>query len=151
MQGFHDVLVRVRFAETDLRGAVHCSRFLLWFEIARIELIRGLGIEYVRMEAEGCYDVVVNARCRYLSPARRDDVLRIRSRIVESRNRSTRFSYEVFREEGVHLLATGETTHIVCGRNGKSKTIPEKYRALLRAADISAPGRPNHVDGPLYL
>jgi acyl-CoA thioester hydrolase len=68
--------------------------------------------------------------CRYHHPARYDEVLRVRTRIAETKNRVIRFGYEIFRETDNTLLASGETTHVICGRNGKPKLLPQKYRDI---------------------
>jgi acyl-CoA thioester hydrolase len=131
---YHDAAVRVRYAETDQMGVVYHANYLVWFEVGRVELFRALGIEYKRMEAEDdCHIVVAEAHCRYRQPARYDDVLRVRTRIAEARNRLVRFSYELFRDADNYLLATGETTHVICGTNGKPKLLPVKYRAVFAA------------------
>jgi len=137
MQTFehHDTPVRVRYAETDQMGVVYHANYLIWFEVGRVELMRALGIEYKRMEIEDdCHIVVADVRCRYHSSARYDEVLVVRTRIAESRNRTIRFSYEVFRDTDRELLAVGETLHVICGSNGKPKLLPEKYRAILGTA-----------------
>jgi acyl-CoA thioester hydrolase len=135
----HDTTVRVRYAETDQMGVVYHANYLIWFEVGRVELMRALGIEYKRMEIEDdCHIVVADVRCRYHAPARYDEVLRVRTRIAESRNRTIRFSYEVFRESDRKLLAVGETLHVICGSNGKPKLLPEKYRAILGTASPAA-------------
>jgi len=69
-------------------------------------------------------------KCRYHHPARYDEVLRVRTRIAETKNRVIRFSYEIFRDADHVLLASGETTHVICGKNGKPKLLPEKYRSI---------------------
>ena len=126
---YHDVTLRVRYAETDQMGVVYHANFFVWFEVGRVELIRAMGMEYKRMEIEDdCHIVVADAHCRYHHPARYDEVLRVRTRIAESKSRVVRFSYEVFREADHTLLATGETVHVICGRNGRPKLLPEKYR-----------------------
>ena len=128
---YHDVTLRVRYAETDQMGVVYHANFFLWFEVGRVELIRAMGMEYKRMEIEDdCHIVVADAHCRYHHPARYDEVLRVRTRIAESKSRVVRFSYEVFREADRTLLATGETIHVICGRNGRPKLLPEKYRCV---------------------
>jgi acyl-CoA thioester hydrolase len=106
-----------------------------------VELMRALGVEYKTMEvADDCHIVVVDAHCRYIQPARYDELLTIRTRIAESRNRSVRFGYELFRQADAVLLATGETTHVICGANGRPRLLPAKYRSALAvgaAADSS--------------
>jgi len=131
----HDTPVRLRYAETDQMGGGYHANYLSWVEVGRVELMRALGIEYKRMEIEDdCHIVVADVRCRYHAPARYDEVLVVRTRIAESRNRTIRFSYEVFRDTDRELLAVGETLHVICGSNGKPKLLPEKYRAILGTA-----------------
>ena len=135
---YHDTTVRVRYAETDQMGVVYHANYLIWFEVGRVELMRALGIEYKLMEIDDdCHIVVVDVRCRYINSARYDEELRIRTRIAESRNRTIRFSYQVFRDSDQELLAVGETLHVICGSNGKPKLLPEKYRGILGTAPLS--------------
>src|SRR5215510_14890750 len=130
---FHDTSVRVRYVETDQMGVVYHANYLIWFEVGRVELMRAMGVEYKRMEQEDdCQIVVAEANCRYHHPARYDEVLRIRTRIAETKNRVIRFGYEVFRDADHVLLASGETTHVICGKNGKPKLLPGKYRAIFQ-------------------
>jgi acyl-CoA thioester hydrolase len=134
----HDTTVRVRYAETDQMGVVYHANYLIWFEVGRVELMRALGIEYKRMELEDdCHIVVADVQCRYHASARYDEVLRVRTRIAESRNRTIRFSYEVFRDTDQELLAVGETLHVICGSNGKPKRLPEKYRAIFGTSPVA--------------
>jgi acyl-CoA thioester hydrolase len=138
----HDTTVRVRYAETDQMGVVHHANYLVWFEVGRVELMRALGIEYKRMEADDdCHIMVADAHCRYHHSARYDEVLRVRTHIAESQNRTIRFSYEVFRDSDRELLAVGETLHVICSSNGKPKLLPEKYRAILGTSRVASPAR----------
>jgi len=139
---YHDATVRVRYAETDQMGVVYHANYLVWFEVGRVELIRALGIEYKRMEKEDdCHIVVADVHCRYQHSAKYDEVLRIRTRITESRNRIVKFSYEVFRDADGKLLATAETTHIICGSNGRPKLLPAKYHSVFKTVVAPQPDR----------
>ena len=139
---YHDAIVRVRYAETDQMGVVYHANYLIWFEVGRVELIRALGIEYKRMEIEDdCHIVVADAHCRYHHSAKYDEVLRIRTRIAESRNRIVKFSYEVIRDADGKVLANGETTHVICGSNGRPKMLPEKYRSVFDLVVAPQPDR----------
>jgi acyl-CoA thioester hydrolase len=141
MTSHHDTNVRVRYAETDQLGIVYHSNYLVWFEVGRVELIRSLGISYKQMEADDdCHIVVAEAHCRYHHPARYDDVLRVRTHIAESHKRVMKFRYDVFHEPDGMLLATGETTHVICGRDGRAKSLPEKYRQLFAASQEKPAG-----------
>jgi acyl-CoA thioester hydrolase len=137
---FHDAPVRVRYAETDQMGVVYHANYLIWFEVGRVELMRALGFEYKLMEAEDdCYIVVVEASCRYHHPARYDEMLRVRTRIAQAANRMIKYSYELLRDSDGHLLATGATTHVICGKDGKPKQFPQKYRDQFRALTTEVP------------
>src|SRR5882724_4964789 len=96
---YHDATVRVRYAETDQMGVVYHANYLVWFEVGRVELIRALGVEYKQMEIEDdCHIVVVDAHCRFMKSAKYDDLLKIRTRIADTQNRTISFSYEVLRD-----------------------------------------------------
>ena len=96
--------------------------------------MRSLGFEYKLMEAEDdCYIVVVEASCRYHHSARYDEMLRVRTRIAQAANRMIKYSYELLRDSDDRLLATGATTHVICGRDGKPKQLPQKYRDKFRS------------------
>jgi acyl-CoA thioester hydrolase len=139
---YHDTTVRVRYAETDQMGVVYHANYLIWFEVGRVELMRAMGFEYKTMESEDdCHIVVAEVHCRYEKSARYDEVLRVRTRVAEWRNRIVKFSYEVFRDPGTVLLATGDTTHVICGSNGRPKALPHKYRNALLEWKVPNPDR----------
>jgi len=129
MNDFSETLARVRYKETDQMGMVYYGNYFTFFEIGRVEYMRERGIAYKQMETEDdSFIVVAEAHCRYLRPARYDDLLRIRTRVSEARRRSIRFAYEILRDGSAELLATGETVHVICNREGRPKSLPEKYR-----------------------
>ena len=122
--------IRVRYAETDQMGVVYYANFLVWFEIGRVELLRQLGFDYKTMEVEDdCFIPVVEASCRYKSPARYDDQLIVETVVTGVRGAVLKFRYRVVRD--TQLLAEGETTHVVTDRTMTKRALPEKYvRAL---------------------
>ncbi len=139
---YYDVTVRVRYAETDQMGVVYHSNFLIWFEVGRVEIMRSLGFDYKRMEAEDdCFLVVADAHCRYHHPARYDELITVRTRILEAKNRLLKFGYEVIRQADHKLLATGNTTHVSCHRDGRVTHFPEKYKTAFLAIALSLPDR----------
>jgi len=129
--------VRVRYAETDQMGVVYYANYLVWFEVGRVELLRALGFSYSVLETEHeCILPVVEATCRYRSPARYDDQILIETSPALLRGSVIKFAYRVLRkaQEGAEptLLAEGETTHVVCDDQMNKKPLPEKYAAALR-------------------
>lgn len=129
MSEFYDSIARVRYAETDRMGVVYYANYFVWFEIGRVETFRQMGFSYKEMEEkDDCWAVVAEVHCRYMKPAFYDDLVRIRTRVVESRSRTLRFGYEIRREATGELLATGETLHVICDGKNRPKALPEKYR-----------------------
>ena len=134
--------VRVRYAETDQMGVVYYANYLVWMEVGRVAYCSQAGFEYRDMERkDDAILAVTEARCRYLAPARFDDEVRITTWVKEARSRTLRFAYEMRRETDDRLLATGETLHIVCNREGRTIRLPEKYRRYfpLAASSNSSP------------
>lgn len=131
--------VRVRYAETDQMGIVYYANYLVWFELGRVELLRSLGLAYSRLETDhGCILPVIEARCRYRSPARYDDEILIETRPAMLRGSVLKFAYRIFRkldqkEKQRELLAEGETVHVVCDDQLQRKPLPERYAAAIKA------------------
>jgi acyl-CoA thioester hydrolase len=123
--------IRVRYAETDQMGVAHHASYLVWFEAGRTELIRSRGRSYAEIEADGWLLVVVEARCRYVRPARYDDVLTIRTRLGAVGRATLAFEYEVLRNADGDVLARGTTVHAAVDRTGRARRIPEEIRRLL--------------------
>lgn len=129
MSASGETTVRVRYAETDQMGVVYYANFFVWFEVARVELMRQLGFSYKQMEIEDdSFVVVAKASCTYKRSAKFDDVIRIRTHVSDSRKRTITFTYEVFKDGADAVIATGETLHVICDKNGRPKSLPEKYR-----------------------
>jgi acyl-CoA thioester hydrolase len=131
--------VRVRYAETDQMGIVYYANYLVWFEIGRVELLRSLGLAYSQLETDHqCILPVVEASCRYKSPARYDDRIVIETRPSLLRGSVIKFAYRILRKgedgEAPKLLAEGETVHVVCDDQLNKKPLPAEHEAALRAA-----------------
>lgn len=117
-------------------GVVYHSNYIIWFEVGRVEMLRDLGFTYREMEKQdGTNLAVVEARCRFKAPAMYDDMVLIRTRLVNVRESLLHFTYEVLRDSDGALLAEGETIHLVVGNDFKRMALPEKYRIpFLKAA-----------------
>ena len=126
-----DTQLRVRYAETDQMGVVYYANYLVWMELGRVEFCRAQGIRYRDMEIDdGVLLVVAEANCRYLSPARYDEEVRIATTISEATPRMIRFDYELFDVTTGKRLAHGFTKHVFCGRDVRPAKLPEKYWEL---------------------
>ncbi len=130
----HEVRLRVRYAETDKMGVVYHANFFIWMEVGRVELMRSLGFEYKQMELEvDCHLPVVDARCRYKSPAYYDEELVIRTELRNVRGSLIHFAYAILRQHDGTVLAEGETTHLVVNSRMEKRTLPERFRTAFEA------------------
>lgn len=121
---------RVSYGETDTMGVLYYAEYLHLFERARSEYIRAGGMSYVKVEQRGIFLPVREAQCRYRSSARYDDLVWIRTGIVEWRRASLRFVYELWNEDKTRLLATGMTQHAVVNGEGKPVAVPDWLRSM---------------------
>jgi acyl-CoA thioester hydrolase len=119
--------LRVRYAETDQMGVVYHSNFIIWMEVGRVEMLRALGYSYREMEQDGLHLPVAEVKCRYKAPAKYDDLIVIRTRMINLRGFLIHFGYEILRDEDDTLLAEGESVHLVVGPDMQRCSLPEKY------------------------
>jgi acyl-CoA thioester hydrolase len=127
-QQVYETRFRVRYAETDQMGVVYHSNYIVWFEVGRVEMLRQMGFTYSEMEKQDdTHIVVVDLRCRYKMPARYDDLICVRTFLVDVRESLLRFGYKIVRDSDQALLAEGETVHLVVGADLKRMAMPEKY------------------------
>jgi acyl-CoA thioester hydrolase len=117
------ITIRVRYPEVDAMGYLHHSRFLQYFEMGRIELLRSLGHSYADLEKQGVFFVVVKVECRYKAPARYDEELTLVTRVVKQTQVRIDHAYEL-RRDGT-LLAEASTTIACVGRDGQLMAIPD--------------------------
>jgi acyl-CoA thioester hydrolase len=123
--------LRVRYAETDQMGVVYYANYLVWMEVGRVDLCRALGFNYGDIEREdGVLLAVAEACCRYLSPARFDDEVIVKTWIEAANTRMATFGYEMRLAEGDRVLATGQTRHIFVDREMRRARLPQKYHAM---------------------
>ena len=77
--------VRVYWEDTDAGGIVFYANYLKFFERARTEWLRSLGIEQQQLkEQTGGMFVVAETSVKYLHPARLDDELIVTARLLQS-------------------------------------------------------------------
>lgn len=102
---------RVRYRECDPMGVVYHTHYLDYFEAARTEALRQLGLPYRELEESGVMMPVVDAHLRYHRPARYDDLLRIHTRFSLSESAArVIFDYVVRRDDAEDPLVTGSVT-----------------------------------------
>jgi acyl-CoA thioester hydrolase len=121
---------RVIYGDTDQMGVVYYGTYLRFFEGARNEWIRGLGITYRDIEEKGIMLPVYEAAVQYLKAAKYDDLLEIHLVVTHTRVK-IRFEYKVHKSGSDEVLALGHTVHVCVGREGRPTRAPEWLIAAL--------------------
>ncbi len=116
---------RVRYAETDQMKFAHHSVYIVWFEMARLELLRRMGISYAQMEKEGYLLPVIEVRARYFKPAFFDEKLRIKAQFGNIEKAHLRIDYRVERE-GI-VICEGYSVHAFTNAEGKPIRPPKFF------------------------
>jgi acyl-CoA thioester hydrolase len=130
--------VRVRFADTDAQGVAHNASYLVWFEVARVEYLRAYAGGYQALRDLGIEAFVLESFCRYIVPARFDDVLRVHARCVGLRGARFRYEYSIVRDDGT-LMAEGWTAHAcVDAETFKPTRVPGWLAEAIASAESSS-------------
>jgi len=129
----HLFAVRAYYEDTDLSGIVYHANYLRWFERARSDLVRMLGIDQrAAIESgEGAY-AVADLAIRYARPARLDDTVVIESRCTEMGAASVRIHQRATRtdETGAHELVAEQTVRVgFVDPDGRPRRQPAAWRA----------------------
>jgi acyl-CoA thioester hydrolase len=100
--------LRVLYGDTDQMGYVYYGNYGHYYEEARAEAIRSMGITYKQLEESGTMMPITRLNIKYIGPAHYDELLTIKTIIPHLPNRIIVFQYEVMNEKDV-LINKGET------------------------------------------
>ena len=135
---------RVRYAETDQMGTFYNARALEWFEVARSELSRSLGLPYTEWEKQGIYLPLVEAHANYKSTARYDDLLEMTVTSSIMGHVRLRFEYEIKHADGNRaVVCTGYTVHPLVNKEMRPMRVPDWIRSAMAGS-----GDENDADAP---
>jgi acyl-CoA thioester hydrolase len=115
-------------------GVVYYANYLRWFERGRSELLRQIGLPYETIERQGFHFPVAEVNCRYVQPARYDEVINIETELAVMRRAILIFNYRIVRNADETLLAEGSTKHACVDRSGRLTRIPAGLTVALAAA-----------------
>lgn len=121
---------RVSYGETDAMGVVYYANYLHLFERGRSALIRSLDFSYALIEERGIFLPVREATCRYLAPARYDELIHIHTCLFALSRASMTFHYEITATDQTRILSRGSTQHAVVNSTGKPVRMPGWLSAL---------------------
>jgi acyl-CoA thioester hydrolase len=122
---------RVSYADCTVGNHVYYSRYLDFLEVARGEFIRSLGLTVLQWQERDVTFPVIEARLRYQSPARYDDLLAIEVWPTAVERVRVNFAHRIVNPDGKPVLEA-ETFHVCAAVNGKPKRLPEELAEKLR-------------------
>jgi acyl-CoA thioester hydrolase len=133
---------RVAFSDTDAQGIVYYGRYLPYFDLARVEYHRSLGLLGMDIGEEGQEFVMRAITIEYFAPAVFDDVIEVHCRLARIGRTSATWEFAAYRVKDDTLVVTAtETAVLVDLDERKAVPIPEAYKDAIRAfegADLEA-------------
>lgn len=128
---------RVRYAETDQMGIAHHANYIIWFEAARVEWSRSLGVPWGDIEASGFAQAVHDVHIRYRRPTRFDQLLAMRVAMIEARGPRMRFAFRLHDADDLDaagpdasdVLAAGSIELVWVTRDGRPTRLPRDHPA----------------------
>lgn len=127
----YDFEYRVRYGDTDKMGISYYANYFVWFEAARTEYFRELGLPYTECEKKGYYLPAVETGAKYFSPSTYDDLVVVRTSVARLGPTSMRFEYRVLNAARDKVHAEGFSVHVFVDRNMKPVRMPEKIRSAV--------------------
>jgi acyl-CoA thioester hydrolase len=121
----HTTLLRPRYADTDQMKFVYYGKYFEYFEQARSELLRSIGVTYSEIESHGYLLPVVEASAKYRRPVHYDEEIRIETTLAEMPVARIRLDYKIFRGAEPDPVAEGYTVHsFINAATGKPTRAP---------------------------
>jgi YbgC/YbaW family acyl-CoA thioester hydrolase len=130
----YSVLTRVGFSDTDAQAVVYYGRYLPYFDLARTEYHRHLGLIGHRAGTAPEGEFVMRAsHVEYVAPARFDDLLEIFIRLDRLGETSVRFTYAAYRVAELEVMCTATQTLVFIDGDRQKTRIPDVFRNALTA------------------
>jgi len=124
----------VRYSETDQMGIVHHSNYAVWFEIGRTEYLKQMAESYTEIEKQGILLPVYEMNCKFISPAKYEDDIIVKTKLEHISKVRIFFTYQVVDSKDSRILTTGETKHAWTDKNlnpiNAEKLISDIYMVL---------------------
>jgi acyl-CoA thioester hydrolase len=126
--------IEVRYAETDQMGVVHHAVYPIYFEQARVDWLRIVGMHYQKMEDSGVMLPLSRLTVDYKKPAKFGDILRIETSLHFLPSASITFDYKI-KNQNDELLTLGQTVLVFVNQSTKRPMrCPENIMKLILEA-----------------
>jgi acyl-CoA thioester hydrolase len=131
-----ELSIQVRYHEVDRMGIVHHPRYFTWFELARLELLRGLGVPYTLLEDQGVGLPLLGCQGRFLKPLVFEQWFRLRCWLEECSRVRFRLGYQILVKDEIHAEASTEHAALLLANKR-----PTRLPALLLQAFSHLPSQ----------
>lgn len=133
--------IRVRLPETDAMGIVYHGCFFTYFDVARMEYLRGLGLLEQFRTGESI-NLIVHSSAEFRSPARFDDVLTVHARVSRIGESSVTFGLRADLKADGRLVAEGRSVHcFIDSKTWKPARVPEVFRKAVKEFEGKSLGK----------
>ena len=130
---------RVGFSDTDAQGIVYYGRYLPYFDLARVEYHRNLGLLGMDIGDEGQEFVMRALAIEYLAPAVFDDLIEVYVRMARIGQTSVTYELAAYRASDDDLMVTATQTLVLVDLDERKPVpIPETYKEAIRAFEGEA-------------
>ncbi|MDO4966056.1 MAG: thioesterase family protein [Lachnospiraceae bacterium] len=128
----------VQYYETDKMGITHHSNYIRWMEEARIDFLKQIGWDFVKLENLGIVSPVVSVNCNYKATTTFADCVKIEVSVTEFKGIKLVLNYEMTNEDG-KVVCDSTSTHCFLDKDGKpinlKKQFPDFYEVLFDLAN----------------
>jgi acyl-CoA thioester hydrolase len=127
----YSAFTRVGFSDTDAQGIVYYGRYLPYFDLARVEYHRHLGL----LSVDEAHELVMRASTvEYFAPARFDDLLEVFVRLSRIGTTSATYECAAYRVEDDVLMVTAKQTLVLVDlEERRARPIPEDFKQVVQA------------------
>ncbi|MBB3187614.1 acyl-CoA thioesterase [Microbacter margulisiae] len=117
---------RVAYPDTDQMGTMHHANYVKYYELARWELLRNIGVSYDSVEKQGVMCPVITMHFRFIKPTRYDELLTVKTTLKKLKGVRMWFTYELFNEKN-ELINEAETELAFVGRDNWKPCPPPDF------------------------
>lgn len=128
---YFDYRTRVIYRDTDKLGISYYANYFVWFEAARTEYFRALGLPYTECEKKGIFLPVIEAQAKYMATSTYDDELIVRTSVSKFTPSTIRFEYEVLNAVNQKVLTHGYTVHVFVDREMNPCRVPKEVEDIV--------------------
>ncbi len=126
---YFDYRTRVIYRDTDRMGVSYYANYFVWFEAARTEYFRALGLPYTECEKKGIFLPVIEAHAKYIAASTYDDELIVRTSVSKFTPSTIRFEYVILNAANQKILTQGFTVHVFVDREMKPCRVPDEVES----------------------